>query len=163
MADKILCVLAGYDEKTEARLAALQNRLYENGFAGTQTRNIPQHITLGTFSPEEEEALLPRMRQAAGECAPFPVTFNHAGVFGGARVLFIAPDISHELLRLKEHFGPACGWTAHTTMLIDEPQTIYQALPLVMEGFSAFAGEVSSLHLFEFLPTRHILSLPLGG
>ena len=29
--------------------------------------------------------------------------------------------------------------------------------------YNGLYGEVSSLHLFEFLPTRHILSLPLGG
>lgn len=161
MADKILCVLAGYDEQTQARLAAIQNRLYENSFTGTHTKDIPMHMTLGTFSSDEEQALMPHLRQAAEQCSPFPVTFNHVGLFGGGKVLFIAPDVSHELLRLKEHFGPSSGWTAHTTMLIDEPQTVYQALPLVMKSFCAFAGEVNTLHLFEFWPARHILSLPL--
>ena len=163
MADKILCILAGYDGKTEARLCALQNRLYESGFTGTHTKNLLQHITLGTFPAEEEQALCQRMRQAAGECRPFPLSFNHVGIFGGSKVLFAAPDATPELLQLRGHFGPALGWTAHNTLLIDDPEAVYRALPLVMEGFSAFEGQVESLHLFEFWPTRHILSLPLGG
>lgn len=162
MADQILCVLAGYDSETQARLARIQNQLYENGFTGTHTKNLLQHITLGTFSPREEPALTERMQRAARECAPFPVTFNHAGIFGGSKVLFIAPDVNHELLRLKEYFGPCAGWTAHTTMLIDEPASVFRALPLVMESFSAFEGQVASIHLYEFWPTRQILSLPLG-
>lgn len=41
----------------------------------------------------------------------------------------------------------------------DNPDTIYKALPLVMNEFSAFDGKVTSLHLYEFFPTRHILSV----
>ena len=164
MADQILCILAGYDDMTEARLGALQNRLYENGFTGTHTKNLLQHMTLATF-PEEagvEQALCQKMRQAAGECRPFPVSFNHVGIFGGGKVLFAAPDATQQLLRLREYFGPSLGWTAHSTLLIDEPEAIYRALPIVMEDFSAFEGRVESLHLFAFWPTRRILSLPLG-
>ena len=44
MANNALYVLAGYDDVTEARLAALQNKLYEQGFTGTHTKNIPQRL-----------------------------------------------------------------------------------------------------------------------
>lgn len=73
--------------------------------------------------------------------------------------MFVAPDPNYELIELKERFGDSYNWTPHTTMLIDNPDTIYKALPLVMNEFSAFDGKVTSLHLYEFFPTRHILSV----
>ena len=75
--------------------------------------------------------------------------------------MFIAPDHNAELLKLKEEFGDSFDWTAHTTMLIDRPETVYRALPILMEDFSAFRGRVNALHLYEFFPARHILSVAL--
>ena len=162
MADKALYILAGYDQKTEAHLSSIQARLYAQGFTGTHTKGIPQHITLGSYPIEMEEELIDRLHQLSKSTGAFGVTFNHVGIFGGSRVLFIAPDVSHNLLRLKENFGGSLGWTPHTTMLIDEPVTILDALPVVMDAFASFSGKVTSLHLYEFWPTRHILTVELA-
>ena len=159
MADKALYVLAGYDNATEMRLAALQNKLYEHGFTGTHTRNIPQHITLGSFPTEKERELTELLQKLSEEGSSFDVTFNHVGIFAGGYVLFIAPDHNTALLKLKENFGDSFDWTAHTTMLIDQPETVCRALPILMEDFTAFQGRVNALHLYEFFPTRHILSV----
>ena len=48
-------------------------------------------------------------------------------------------------------------------MLIDEPENIQKAVPLVMKEFSSFNGKVTNLHLYEFWPTRHILTVHLEG
>ena len=161
MADKALYVLAGYDSDTEQHLASLQNKLYEKGFSGQQTKNIPQHITLASFPVEMEQELIARLQAMAKETTEFPVIFSHIGIFGGAKVLFVAPDCNRELLALKDNFGKEQGWTPHTTMLIDEPEVILQAAKIVLEQFSSFAGNVTTLHLYEFWPTRHILSVEL--
>ena len=161
MANKALYILAGYDNETEAHLSNIQNKLYELGFIGTQTKNIPQHITLGSFPTEKEENLITELKKISKEISPFEITFNHVGIFGGSKVLFIAPDCNEALLKTKELFGSSYNWTPHTTMLIDEPDTVYKALPVVMENFSAFSGLVTTLHLYEFFPTRHILSVTL--
>ena len=161
MADKFLCVLAGYDDRTEELLAGLQNMLYANGFCGRHTKNIPQHITLGSFPLEEEARLASLLQNLAEKVLSFPITFNHLGIFGGAQVLFVAPDTSHELLSLKENFGSSFNWTPHTTMLIDEPEQIFAAQKLLSGYFSAFEGSVKHLHLYEFWPTRHILTVDL--
>ena len=58
MSDKALYVLAGYDDKTEAYLSSIQSKLYERGFIGTHTKNIPQHITLGFFPLDQEENMV---------------------------------------------------------------------------------------------------------
>lgn len=157
---KILCVLAGYDPDTEQILSGIQRHLYNNGFTGSHTKDLLQHITLCTCSPDQEEELIKKMTQAA-ELPSFGVTFNHIGIFGGSKVLFIAPDPNLPLLQLREKFAPSENWTPHTTMLIDEPDTICRAVPFVSEKFSAFSGQVESLHLYEFWPTRHILSISL--
>ena len=159
MTDKALYVLAGYDDRTEQVLFSIQNKLYEQGFVGTHTKNIPQHITLGSFPPDQESAIIHLLQEVSKQTKAFDVTFNHIGVFGGSRVLFVAPDANGQLLRLKERFGDSYGWTPHTTMLIDQPDIILEALPFVLSEFSSFSGKVTALHLYELFPARHILSV----
>ena len=159
---KALYVLAGYDDNTEKYLSGIQNKLYESGFVGTQTKNIPMHTTLGSFPCEKEDELVEYLKKLSAEEKEFDVTFNHVGMFGGGNVLFIAPDANHQLLDLKEKFGSSYNWAAHTTMLIDDARVIQQALPVVLEQFKAFSGKVSKLHLYEFFPTRHIISVDLA-
>ncbi len=159
MDEKILCVMAGYDDITEKHLSKMQSNLYAKGFIGMHTKDLLQHITLGIFPTEKESELIDLVTKVSKEFKPFAITFNHIGIFGGSRVLFIAPAPNVRLLRLKENFGESVNWTPHTTMLIDESETIYKALPVVADHFKAFQGQVQSIHLFEFWPTRHILSL----
>jgi len=161
MTDRALYVLAGYDDRTEARLSDMQNKLYEHGFIGTHTKNIPLHITLGSFPTEREAELKALLVQAAEKTEPFEVAFNHIGLFEGAGVLFAAPDINEPLLRLKEAFGDSDGWTPHTTMIIDAADVIFEALPIIMKEFVPFRGKVTSLHLYEFFPTRYISTVYL--
>ena len=161
MANKALYILAGYDDATEKHLSGIQNALYAQGFVGIQTKNIPQHVTMGSFPVEKEEELVELLQKIAGEKEEFEVTFNHIGIFGGGKVLFVAPDVNKEMLELKEMFGPSRGWTAHTTMLIDEPEVVQKALPEVLKEFASFEGKMTTLHLYEFWPTRHIISVQL--
>ena len=163
MNDKFLCVLAGYDEASEERLTGFQNELYRAGFVGTQTKDVPMHVTMGTFPVEDEERVTGLVRTIAADTEPFLISVSHVGLFAGSKVLFAAPDCSRELLALREHFGASPGWVPHTTMLIDEPETVQRALPVLMEQFTPLAGKVTSLHLCEFFPTRHILTVRLGS
>lgn len=161
MADKVLYVLAGYDENTESYLSGIQNKLYEKGFTGRQTKNIPQHISLASFPVEKESELVDQLHLLSKSTKSFPITFNHIGIFNGSNVLFVAPDTSKELIELQEKFGSSLNWTPHTTMLIDEPNIILQATRIVLDEFKSFEGKVTTLHLYEFWPTRHILSVNL--
>ena len=161
MQNKFLCIMAGYDEDTENYLAGIQKKLYAVGLTGEHTKNIPQHITLQTYPTEQEAELVRMLETIAGEIQSFDVCFSHIGIFTGGKVLFIAPDKDTDLIALKERFCPSFDWTPHTTILIDEPENIQQALPLVMKAFSSFNGKVTSLHLYEFWPTRHILTVDL--
>ena len=159
--EKQLYILAGYDDASEEILAGFQNILYENGFVGTHTKGIPMHITLGSFPTDREEALKALLSKLSGEVDSFEVTFNHLGIFGGARVLFAGPDMNDDLLALKEKCSDSFHWTPHTTLLIDEPDVIFRAVPYVLHKFKPFVGRINSLHLYEFFPTRHIMSVTL--
>lgn len=163
MENKFLCVMAGYDDETENHLAGIQKKLYAAGLTGRHTKDIPQHITLQTYPPEQEAEVVELVRKIAAETAPFDVCFSHIGIFTGGKVLFIAPDKDTDLIALKERFGPSFDWTPHTTMLIDEPENIQQAVPMVMREFASFNGKVTCLHLYEFWPTRPILTVSLEG
>jgi 2'-5' RNA ligase len=162
MENKFLCLMAGYDDDTENYLAGIQKKLYAAGLTGQHTKDIPQHITLQTYPPEQEAEVVQMVKKIAAETEPFKVCFAHIGIFTGGKVLFIAPDKDTDLIALKEKFGPSFDWVPHTTMLIDEPENIQQALPLVVQAFASFHGKVTSLHLYEFWPTRHILTVDLG-
>ena len=161
MENRFLCLMAGYDDDTENKLAGIQKKLYAAGLTGQHTKDIPQHITLQTYSCEQEAEVVQLIRRVATETDPFDVCFSHIGIFTGGKVLFIAPDKDTDLIALKEKFGPSFSWAPHTTMLIDEPENIQQALPMVVNEFSSFWGKVTTLHLYEFWPTRHILTVDL--
>jgi 2'-5' RNA ligase len=161
MENKFLCVMAGYDDETEKHLAGIQQKLYDVGLTGEHTKNIPQHITLQTYPPEQEREVALMLQKIAAETKAFDVCFAHIGIFTGGKVLFIAPDKDLDLIALKEKFGPSFDWVPHTTMLIDEPENIYEALPMVVREFSSFHGKVTCIHLYEFWPTRHILTVNL--
>lgn len=162
MENKFLCLMAGYDDDTEIHLAGIQKKLYAAGLTGQHTKHIPQHITLQTYPTEQEGEVVQMVQNIAAETKAFEVCFSHIGIFSGGKVLFIAPDKDSDLIALKEKFGPSFDWTPHTTMLIDEPENIQTAVPLVMKEFSSFNGKVTCLHLYEFWPTRHILTVNLG-
>ncbi|MBP1754692.1 MAG: 2-5 ligase, partial [Firmicutes bacterium] len=102
MKDKFLCVMAGYDDNTEKKLSDIQNKLYEKGFVGNHTKDLPQHITLGSFPVNKEEDIVNLLKKVAKETRQFEINFNHIGIFGGSQVLFIAPDTNYSLLKLKE-------------------------------------------------------------
>ena len=160
MNDKFLCVMAQYDEETEHKLKKIQNVLLDKGFVGKQTANLPNHITLGTFEVSKEEILKEKIKSLSKDFKSFDIKLNNIGLFG-LEVLFIAPSVNYELLNLHQHFSEyyadELGWTAHTTMIIDNAEVIQKALPYVAEKFKGFMGRIESISLYEFWPTRFIL------
>ena len=124
------------------------------------------HFTMGSYGTEREEELKERLARTAEAYKAFHVAFNHAGLFRLPEndVLFIAPETSRDMLALKDCFADnrdTFSWSPHTTMLIDKPDVILKAVPVVLNAFSPFGGKVASLHLYEFWPTRHVFSVRL--
>lgn len=167
MAERFLTLMADWDSASQAEFARMQQALTAAGFTGTQTPGLPYHISLATFDPADEQRAIALTRRLAGAFSSVPVRANHLGVFPGGRVLFAAPDMTPELYALQA----ACGvqsvggypWTPHTTLLIDEKETIGQAIPILAETFRPVQGQITHLHLCAFWPARDILRVPLTG
>lgn len=160
MRDKFLCVMVQFDKETEEKLGRIYKQLLEAGFVGNQTPNLPYHITLGTFELEKENELKELLKKVASNTSKIQVTFNHIGLFG-MEVLFAAPSVSHELLNLQENFNSSYAndltWAPHATIIIDKPEVIQKAIPIVAQNFSSFSGYIESISLYEFWPTRFIV------
>ena len=165
MAEQFLTLMADLDDDSQAIMSAWYNSLNNAGFTGTQTPGLPFHISMATFPLEVEREAVELTKKAAGSFSPIPVHISHIGVFAPGKVLFGAPERSAELDLLHN----ACEtnpsqqrpWTPHVTLLIDDPPTICEALPVVLKSFYPFVGRITRLHLCAFWPTREILSVDL--
>ena len=98
--------------------------------------------------------------RVCSETACIDIKMDHIGLFG-LSCLFIEPNINFELLGLQKKFFDDCGngihpWTAHATLLIDAPEAILKAIPLVAKIFQPFEARIESIALYEFFPARLI-------
>lgn len=157
--DKLLYAIARFDSATETKLKEAYNTLKRTGFNGKQTLNIPYHITLASFDPARESEIQQRLENVSAAAKRFRLKFNHFGLFG-LNVLFYAPDVNAQLLELYRIVSGdedySNDWTAHTTVLIDEPETVLRALPIVSRHLNCFEAQVENISLYEFWPTRMI-------
>ncbi len=159
--EKFLCVLGIFGGETQRKLAGYQQAILAQGFTGRQTMGIPFHVTLGTFPLDCRAELEDKLLRL--EMAPVEVYFNHMGLFQGQEVLFLAPDVSREVLVLKEAFNHEPGWTAHTTMLIDRRENTLAAAKILGDCFRRFAGKLERAALYEFFPARLLAEKSLVG
>ena len=64
MKEKFLMVLAVLDEETQEKLKKLQNKIiFECESKGSQTINIPFHISLGSFPLADKDILQSNIKQ----------------------------------------------------------------------------------------------------
>ena len=165
MAESFLTLMADYCESDQQRMSVWYDALQSAGFTGTQTPGLNHHISLATFALEQEAEAIALVRAVAARFAPVDVAIRHVGVFPGGKVLFAAPDLSPELVALQKACdnGDLNGypWTPHTTMLIDEPEVIGRALPVLMQHFTPLTAKIDRLHLCAFWPTREIVTIDL--
>ena len=167
MAESFLTLMADYCEEDQQRISVWYDALQTAGFTGTQTPGLNHHISLATFPLEQEVEAIALTKRVAAEYSCVSADIRHVGVFPGGKVLFAAPDMSPELVALQQACsnGPVNGypWTPHTTMLIDTPERIGEALPVLMAAFTPIRAKITHLHLCAFWPTREILTIKLTG
>ena len=167
MAEQFLTLMADLDDEAQARMSGWYHSLQEAGFNGVQTPGLPYHISLSTFSLEQEKEAAEIARKAAAEYAPVPVHLSHIGLFAGGKVLFAAPEKDGELAALQAACRSGAPqqypWTPHATILIDEPETVLAAMPVFLKAFVPFTARITRLHLCAFWPTREIGSFILEG
>ncbi|MBC8059099.1 MAG: 2'-5' RNA ligase family protein [Clostridiaceae bacterium] len=165
MSEKFLCIIATFDEETSKGMKEIYHSINEAGIIGKQTTDIPHHITLAYFETRLEDEIRELLQEVCARTKSFDLSFNHIGLFG-LKVLFLAPNVNYELLQLhkdldRDGIKSSQGWTAHTTILIDETEIIQKALPLVAQSFQQLNGRVESVSLYEFFPTRFIAKFNL--
>jgi 2'-5' RNA ligase len=158
--EKLLYVIAAFDEETSKRMIEIDRIIKEAGIFGKQTQNIPYHLTLAHYDTSRENEIRQLLQDVCAKTKSFDLAFNHIGLFG-LKVLFLAPDVNHELLDLHSSFDlngtkTNTEWTAHSTILIDEADMILKALPLVAQNFKQLNARVESVSLYEFFPVRLI-------
>ena len=164
MAEEFLTLMADLDDGAQARMSAWYGVLREAGFTGKQTPGLPFHISLATFPLDKEQEAIDITRKAAAEFSPIPVHISHIGLFAGGRVLFCAPERSPALDALHlacEKYPSKFPWMPHATLLIDEPDAVCAALPVLVKHFYPFIANVTRLHLCAFWPTREIAATEL--
>lgn len=168
MAEQFLTLMAEFDEGTQMLMGNWYEQLKAEGFVGKQTPDLPIHISLATFALDKEEEVINEMKRLAKEFSMIPVHISHIGIFPGGKVLFGAPDMSMpQLVSLRESIKVSTSevfpWTPHATILIDEPEVITKALPVLINSFHPIVGQIKRLHLCAFWPTREVFAIELGG
>ena len=168
MAESFLTLMADYDTASQFRMDEWYSAIQRAGFVGTQTPGLNHHISLATFPLEMEEEAISLTRRVAAEFAPVCVDVRHVGVMPGGGCLFAAPDLTPKLAALQWACAgnrPLNGhsFLPHTTMLIDTPERIGEALPVLMAAFTPICAKITHLHLCAFWPTREILTIKLTG
>ncbi|MBR6365546.1 MAG: 2'-5' RNA ligase family protein [Lachnospiraceae bacterium] len=167
MAEQFITLMADLDADTQEQMSQWYEILKEAGFTGVQTPGLPFHISLTTFPLDKEAEAVKMLTKAAVDFAPIPVVLSHVGMFPGGRVLFAGPERGDGLSALHE----ACQsdspqefpWTPHVTILIDEPERVQAALPILMKSFRTIEARITRLHLCAFWPTREIAAAQLEG
>ena len=164
MAEKLLTLMGDLDSASQELMSGWYRELEANGFTGSQTKGLPYHISLSTFPLECEREAAELTSRIASEFGPVPVHISHIGIFSGGRVVFGAPERNAALDTLHDACkDPSIPWTPHATILIDEPEAVCSAMPLIIKQFRPFMASITRLHLCAFWPTREILSVPLSG
>lgn len=166
MAEQFLTLMADLDDDSQAIMAGWYEALTKAGFDGQQTHGLPFHISLATYPLEREAEAISLARKLGEHWHEIPFYISHIGVFPGGRVLFGAPDMSPELLALHDASEEIAStqeyvWTPHATIMIDEPDIVARALPVLAGSFVPFYGKIVRLLLCAFWPTREIVTVEL--
>ncbi len=167
MAEKRIYLIAQLDAASNKKLAGIYGKLLQAGLIGEQTKKIPYHFTLGSFALEHKMQVLERVQFVCQKTKAFDISISHIGLFA-PKVLFLAPSVNTELLRLKsdlipeEHSSGCHNWVAHATILIDSPVNIQAAVPIVSQAFTPFAATVESISVLELPPLKIIAKYSLS-
>ena len=163
--DKFLTVFAVFDEATQKKLKGFQDSVLGLGCPGTQTMDIPFHISLGSFKVEDEceaeRKLKARITSACSHQRAFEIRLHKVGHFSN-RVLFIEPEENAPLRRLHDlfdgNFTDGFPWHAHATIFCGEEAQVIKAKACLDKIFTPVNGTITGIQMGEFFPTRMILA-----
>lgn len=163
--EKFLTVFAVFDDDTQQKLKALQDRVLSLGHAGTQTMGIPFHVSLGSFPVEKERELIARIKDACSQNSGFEINLVKVNHFNN-RVLFIEPEENKKLRCLHElfdgNYADGFPWHAHATIFCGSEQQVTEAKDCLNEIFNPLTAKIIGIQMGEFFPTRMITEEKFG-
>ena len=158
--DKFLTVFAVFDEETQKRLKEYQEQVLRLGYTGTQTMDIPFHISLGTFGVDEEEKWKEKIIEVCKKKRSFDIELNEVDRFGYS-VLFVAPKLNEELAELHAIFDNNAvndfPWHPHATIFMGQEEQVKEAEVCLMRIFEPLTAKIVGIQMGEFFPTRMIV------
>lgn len=156
---KFLTVMAVLDEETQLLMHGLQQRIITSGMLGTQTMNIPFHITLGSYPPECEKALVSRIAEISADTKEITLSFPRLHTFGHT-VLFAEPaensDLNHLHLFFDSNYGNGFPWVPHATLFCGQNDEVIKAFSLIEKQFQAFQAKITAIELGRFFPAEFV-------
>ena len=159
--DKFLTVFAVFDDATQRKLKALQDRVLSLGYSGTQTMDIPFHISLGSFKVENEQELKARIKEVCSQKREFEINLNIVNHFNN-KVLFIEPKENAELRCLHDLFdnnvADGFPWHAHATIFCGSEEQVIKAKECLYGVFKPIKAKITAIQMGEFFPTRMIIA-----
>lgn len=162
--NKFLTVFAVYDDDTQIILKEYQDSVINATYSGTQTMNIPFHVTLGSFPVEHEKELIDRIKLVCNENFEFDINLSRVGHFNN-KVLFIEPEYTEQLMNLHALFDNnypyGFPYHAHTTIFCGEEQQVIKAKAILTELFESRQAKIVGIQMGEFFPTRMIVARDL--
>lgn len=157
---RTLCVMGTFDNQANREVSRMKEKLKTQGFA---VDTYEPHITFGIYTALDEAPLLEWIDRIAAQHQSIALCFNHFGFFPDARVCFLTPCPSADLLRLHsnihEKYDSCCtdkgclysleqkSWAPHTTLATVEPGQAEQLLSTFREVFSPFTAKLTRLKI----------------
>lgn len=160
--DKFITVMAIFDGETQKKFEELNALMKEKFGEDGKTKDIPYHISLGSYAPEDTEKIVERIKQVAREIKSFSVIFEGLQHFGNM-VRWMKPRMSEELMDLHLYFDAdyANGypdWLPHATVFIHkEPAELEltEAMQEILETMKE--ARIVGIELGEFFPAKFIV------
>ena len=154
--EKFLTVFAVFDDETQKILKEYQNSVLSLGYEGTQTMDIPFHISLGTYSVSEENKMKEKIHEVCKKYKSFDNRF-------GYKVLFVEPKLNKGLKSLHNIFNhrvfdDGLSWCPHVTIFMGEEEHVKITDKYLSSLFKPIKAKVVGLQMGEFFPTRMIIS-----
>ena len=160
--EKFITVMALLDDRTQQLLQQVQNGLEQQYGTDTKTKDIPYHITLGSYPVEQTDEVVSQIIAVAERSENFPVKLNGLGHFGNT-VRYIDPEINEELKELHMHFDSdyANGyseWVPHITVYRhSEPAEIELSEQITEKLGQLKEAVIVGIELGEFFPAKKII------
>ena len=157
---RTLCVMGTFDSQSNQEVYRIKEILINQGIS---IDAYEPHITFGIYTDLDETELIKWIGQIAEQHKIFRLYFNHFGFFSDARLCFLAPCSSYDLLELHsdihKKYDNCCtdkgclyslkqnNWIPHMTIASVDKGQEEKLLSILWNSFSPFTTELTQLKI----------------